>query len=220
MLQLSPDECRVLGVLVEKAQTTPAQYPLTLNAVVVGANQKNNRHPVTNLDEDRALDAIDALRAKGLVREAMLSGSRVSKFRHLAREVLQVETPALVILTELLLRGPQSPGDLRANASRMHPLESLDAVQAILDELRSRPEPLVKEIPPAPGQRARRYVQLLCPALHPLDAAHPSAHANTDPGDEPPARSVHAADSDLRARVEALEAEVAALKDTLRALTG
>ena len=170
MLSLSPNECRVLGVLIEKAQTTPQQYPLTLNAMVNGANQKNNREPVTNLNEEQVLQTLDDLRSKGLAREVMLSGSRVEKFRHVAREVLEIDTNQLVIMAELLLRGPQTIGELRGRASRMHPLETTEIVKNVLDSLMTRPEPLVRELPPAPGDRAPRFAQLLCPTLHPLDA--------------------------------------------------
>mgnify|MGYP001160564531 CR=1 FL=1 len=223
MLQLTPNECRVLGVLVEKAQTVPAQYPMTVNSIVLGANQKNNRDPVTNLSEEDVYEALDSLRAKGLVREAMLSGSRVSKFRHLAREVLGVDTEELVVLTELLLRGPQSPGELRSRASRMHPLESVEKVEQILRNL-MRPreasgdtparEPLVRELPRRPGERANRYVQLLCPDLHPLDGpiAASHEHAGTPAGAAPPASS------ELAARVDELEAEVRRLRAAVRRL--
>lgn len=215
MLQLSADECRVLGVLIEKAQTTPAQYPLTLNSIVVGCNQKSNRFPVTSLDEDRALDALDRLRAKGLVREALLTGSRVAKFRHLAREVLHVDTPELVLLAELMLRGPQSLGDLRIHASRMHAFDSLEAVQQVLDALRARPEPFVKPVPAAPGQRATRHAQLLCPDLHALDAAPAPAEdaEGSEPDDEGPAG--HSA---LTGRVSELEREVETLRTAIRTL--
>lgn len=169
MLTLTANEARVLGVLVEKAQTTPAQYPLTLNALVAGCNQKNNRDPCTNLTEDDVLEAIDGMRAKGLVREAMLSGSRVNKYRHIAREALEVSTTELVILAELLLRGPQSVGELRGRASRMHPIESIEVAQAALDSLASRPEPYARMLPRHPGERATRYAQLVSPDLHPLD---------------------------------------------------
>ena len=138
MPELSPDACRVLGTLVEKAQTVPAQYPLTLNSIVVGVNQKNNREPVVEIDEERALAALDELRGRGLVHEVVLTGSRVPKFRHLSRELLQVNTSELVILAELLLRGPQTVGELRGRASRMHPLESLEVVGNLLDAMRSR----------------------------------------------------------------------------------
>jgi len=223
MLQLTPNECRVLGVLVEKAQTVPAQYPMTVNSIVLGANQKNNRDPVTSLSEEDVYEALDSLRAKGLVREAMLSGSRVSKFRHLAREVLGVDTEELVVLTELLLRGPQSPGELRGRASRMHPLESVEKVEQILRNL-MRPreasgdnparEPLVRELPRRPGERANRYVQLLCPDLHPLDGpiAASHEHAATPAGAAPPASS------ELAARVDELEAEVRRLRAAVRRL--
>lgn len=206
MLRLTANECRVLGVLIEKAQTTPQQYPLTLNGLTLGCNQKNNREPVTNLSEEQVLEALDALRSKGLAREVMLSGSRVEKFRHVAREVLDVDTNQLVLLAELMLRGPQTVGELRGRASRMHPLETTEIVKNILDSLASRPEPLVRELPAAPGDRAPRYAQLLCPDLHPLDAAPaPPQTARTSP-QEP----------DLVHRVERLEAEVARLGEILK----
>lgn len=180
MILLTPGECRVLGTIVEKAQTVASQYPITLNALVNGCNQKNNRNPVTALTEGEVLDALDALREKKLVSEVMLSGSRVSKYRHLARETLAVSTLELIMLTELLLRGPQSIGELRGNASRMHPIESLEAARTVLDGLLvpqgDRPA-LVKEAPAPAGSRGTRFVQLLCPDLHRLDAPaepHPS----------------------------------------------
>ncbi len=215
---LKPNEARVLGVLVEKALTTPAQYPLTLNALVVGCNQKNNRHPVTNLTEDQVYDAVDGLRQKGYVREAVLSGSRVPKFRHTAREVLGLETPALVLLVELMLRGPESLGELRQNAGRMHPLESLEAVKAILDQLAARPQPLVREYPPPPGGRARLYMQLLAPEAHREPGAASSAGHDVRGDDEdsiPTTRQPEpgaARSAGLEQRVRELEAEVARLR--------
>ncbi len=220
MISLTRDECRVLGVLVEKALTTPGQYPLTLNSLVLGCNQKNNREPVTNLGEERVYDAVDALRKKGLVREAMLSGSRVSKFRHVARETLGVTTEELVILTELLLRGPQAIGEIRGHASRMHPLESIESAQSLVDGLMRRPDPagpMVKEIPPLPGQRAKRYVQLFCPDLHPLDHAPRGSAASTE-DDEPARAGAHEAAGELAARVALLEGEIDSLKVAIRKL--
>ncbi|MCC6425025.1 MAG: YceH family protein [Phycisphaerales bacterium] len=170
MIELTADEARVLGVLVEKAQTTPEQYPLSINALVNGANQKNNRDPVTNLDEDAIFSAVESLRAKGLVVRVDQMGARVSKYRHNANEVLHVRTAELVILAELMLRGPQTLGELRSRASRMHPLETTEQAQGMLDALMGRPDPLVRLIPPTPGTRAQRYVQLLCADSHPLDA--------------------------------------------------
>jgi len=172
MSRLTPHECRVLGVLVEKAQSTPGQYPLTVNALMSGANQKSNRRPVLSLTEEQVLEALDGLRMKELVRQVMLSGSRVAKYRHVARETLEVSTSELVVLAELLLRGPQTAGELRARASRMHPLESMEVVSGAVRSLMEREEPFVRELPPAAGSRAMRYVQLLCPELHSWDA-HP-----------------------------------------------
>src|ERR1700688_5054687 len=113
MNQLTPDESRVLGALIEKAFTTPDQYPLTLNAVVNGSNQKNNRDPVTTLDDTRAFDALEVLRGKGLVVRADMAGSRVNKFKHQTSEALHVRPAEVALLAELLLRGPQTLGELR-----------------------------------------------------------------------------------------------------------
>ncbi|MBL8746045.1 MAG: YceH family protein [Phycisphaerae bacterium] len=211
---LTPHESRTLGTLVEKAQTTPQQYPLTLNALVNGCNQKNNRDPVTTLTDDDVLAALEGLRSKELAREALLAGSRVHKYRHVARERLAVCTAELIVLTELLLRGPQAPGELRSNAQRMMPpgdasLSTLESTQSVLDGLRSRPEPMVVKLPRRPGERAERYAQLLCPDLHPLD--DPAPHSPTvAPRAEP--------HSNLNERVEQLESEVASLRAALERL--
>lgn len=208
MARLTPHECRVLGVLIEKAQTTPAQYPLTLNALLTGANQKSNREPVLELSDEQVLKALDGLRAKGLIREIMLSGARVEKFRHTAREALEVSTSELVILAELLLRGPQTAGELRGRASRMHPIESLEAVTNVLEHLAERPEPYVRRLPPAPGSRAARFAQLLCPDLHPLEATEAGAAGATRAPIEP----------SRDRRLECLEAEAREVKQAIRRL--
>lgn len=212
MVQLNPTEARVLGVLIEKAQTTPGQYPLTLNGMLAGANQRSNRHPVTNLSEDEVLEAIDTLKASDLVREVVMSGSRVPKFRHVARETLSVSTSELVVLAELMLRGPQSVGEIRGRGSRMHPLETMEVVENVLASLRDREQPLVRELSPEPGTRARKWAQMLCPGLHPAGSAAPSESA---PGERaaPPA-----GDTSLAARVESLEREVEALKREINSL--
>jgi uncharacterized protein YceH (UPF0502 family) len=171
MLELLPDECRVLGTLIEKALTTPGQYPLSLNSLVTGVNQKNNRDPVVEIDEDAALRAVDGLRAKGLARDVSFTGSRVEKYRHTAGEALELRPPELSLLSELLLRGPQTVGELRGRAGRMHPFESLEVVENVLKALSERTAPLfplVRELPPAPGSRAPRWMQLLCEDLHPI----------------------------------------------------
>jgi len=220
MHTLSPIDCRVLSVLVEKALTVPAQYPLSLNAVTAGCNQKNNRDPVMNVDEDDVLSSLDRLRPLGLVRELMPAGGRVVKYRHLLREALEISLPEMVVLTELLLRGPQTAGELRGRASRMHPLESVEVVENILAALAGRTPPFVARLSPGPGSRAARFAQLLCPGLHPTDA--PAAHA-PGTGHEPFPRgapSVHAADvpvpEPLIARIDALEQRVAALEEHMK----
>src|SRR3954471_14429834 len=221
MIQLSPDESRVLGVLVEKATTTPEQYPLSLNAVVNGANQKNNRDPVLTMDEGAAFEALEGLRAKGLVVRVDMAGSRVNKYRHQAGEALQVRAAELAILVELLLRGPQTLGELRGRASRMHPLESLDVVKNMLRARVEREEPLATELPPAPGSRAERYAQLLCPDLHPLDVpAGGAAPASPAPpiGGAPPPRPPPMGGAVLSELVTRLEPEVKPLRDALRRL--
>ena len=208
MVNLTAHESRILGVLIEKAQTTPAQYPLTLNALVTGANQKSNRDPVIELGEEQVLAALDGLRSKALVREVMLSGSRVEKYRHVARETLEVSTTELVVLAELLLRGPQTVGELRGRASRMHPLESLEVVTNVLEHLQQREEPFIRSLPPAPGSRAGRYAQLLCPDLHRLEAAATGAVGEREAPDE----------ASLARRVEQLEAEVNQVRQAIQRL--
>lgn len=213
MTPLLPDEARAFGTLIEKAQTVPAQYPLTLNSLLLGVNQRSNRDPVVELDESRVFDAIDGLRAKGYAREVVMTGSRVPKFRHLGREVLEVAAGELAILAELLLRGPQTAAELRARASRMHPIESAEVAASLLDSLRQRSEPLIEELPPIPGTRAIRYRQRLCPELHPLapsDTPHAVASSTG-----PPASGAAAG---LAQRLAALEAEVENLRERLASL--
>ena len=215
MIELTPDESRALGVLVEKATTTPDQYPLSLNAVVNGCNQKNNRDPLLTLDEGRVFDALEGLRGKGLVVRSDMAGSRVNKYRHQAGEALRVRAGELAVLAELLLRGPQTLGELRGRASRMHPMESLDEVKQMLRALSERSEPLVRELPPSPGSRAERYAQLLCAELHPIETQGGSSIADGAPGSRGAGAEPAPA---LAARVEKLEAEVTRLRGALRQL--
>jgi uncharacterized protein YceH (UPF0502 family) len=199
-------------VLIEKALTTPDQYPLSLNAVVAGSNQKNNRDPVLTLTDDEVFDALEGLRGKQLVVRVDVANSRVHRYKHTAGETLRARTGEIAILAELLLRGPQTMGELRGRASRMHPLESLDAVKDMLRALMERPEPFVKEIPPAPGSRAERFVQLLCPDLHRVDvASSPAAGGATLP-------MKTGATNELAERVEKLETEVASLRQLVTRL--
>jgi len=213
---LNARQCRVLGVLIEKAQTTPGQYPLTLNGLVNGANQLSARDPVMHLDEEAVLDALDAMKKLALVREVMLEGSRVPKFRHTARDTLAITTEQLVLLAELLLRGPQSVGSLRGNASRMTPIDSLETAQSLLDAMANRTDasgaalpPLVRQVPPPPGTRAVLYAQLLAPDAHPI-----AMRRDTGGGSSATSSSDDSANP-LTARIEALEAEVKVLRTAL-----
>jgi uncharacterized protein YceH (UPF0502 family) len=147
---LSANARRVLGVLVEKAKTTPDNYPLSLAAIISGSNQKSNRSPKMELDEDDALLALDELRNVGAVREVHGSG-RVVKYRHAAYEWMDVDGPGAAVMTELLLRGPQTIGEIRTRASRMQALDDLQAAKAVLDELIEKG--LVEALtPPGRGQ--------------------------------------------------------------------
>ena len=214
---LDRDMLRVLGVLVEKSLATPASYPMTLNSLVAGCNQKSNREPTMTLSEDRVLAALDRLRAKGLAAEVMLSGSRVAKFRHRIFDAFELEgrsTPA--VLTELILRGPQTIGELRGRASRMQAIESTDAVRGVLDGLMQRQPPLVTRLPPAPGTRAEKYAHLLG---DPPQNSTPAPNAGNVAAPPPPSTSstpaTNPADSDLDRRMNQLEKRFAILLERL-----
>lgn len=195
-VRLEPHEARLFGVLIEKAFTTPDQYPLTLNAATNGANQKSNRDPVLSLSEDEVAVALDRLVQKNLARSAFLGNSRAEKYIHRGSEMLGIPAPALATLAELLMRGPQTLGELRGRVSRMTPVASLEEAAAALEHLIERG--YAKRLDPLPGSRAERYVQLICPDLHPIDA--------------PAAAAVPSAPSPLAERVAALEQEVDRLR--------
>jgi hypothetical protein len=214
MIQLTPIEARALGVLIEKSTTTPEQYPLSINALTNGSNQKNNRDPVLNLAEDEVFDAVESLREKQLVVRVDTVGSRVHKYKHTAGETLRCRAGELAVLAELLLRGPQTLGELRGRASRMSPLNTLDDAKTMIRALAEHAEPLVKEIPPAPGSRAERFVQLLAPDAHPLQE---SGAAGTAVGTTSTA-AASPAGRGLADRVAALESEVATLRSALKKL--
>ena len=217
MIQLTPTEARVLGVLIEKSSTTPEQYPLSTNALTNGSNQKNNRDPVLNLSEDEIFDAVESLREKQLAVRVDTVGSRVHKYKHTAGETLRCRGGELALLAELLLRGPQTLGELRGRASRMSPLNTLDDAKTMIRALAEHAEPLVKEIPPAPGSRAERYVQLLAPDAHPIDAAAAAATVAAIPGSASSA-AASPAGRGLADRVAALESELATLRAALQKL--
>ncbi len=158
---LTAVETRVLGSLVEKELTTPEYYPLSLNALVNACNQKSNRDPVMNLDEEGVREALRTLDKKGLAGAADNMVSRVSKYEHRLQEAYNFTRHEIAILAELLLRGPQTHGELRSRADRMHKFDDLGIVQSTLQRLMKREPPLVKVLPRQPGTKEARYAHLL-----------------------------------------------------------
>jgi len=207
VLPLSPLEARVLAVLVEKEAVTPDAYPLSLNALVAGCNQKTSREPVMELSDRDVLAALDGLRARSLAIES--SGGRVMRYAENARRVLGVPKESVALLATLMLRGPQTAAELRANCERLHRFSDVSATEGFLDELAHRsPRPYVRLLSRLPGARESRWAHLLCgePAL-----PEPSARAR-DPAE---AVAVHDELGALRERVERLESEVAALREAM-----
>ena len=199
---LSLLETRVLGVLSEKQHTVPDTYPLTLNTLVSGCNQKTSRHPVIEATESEVLGAIDGLRALSLVIES--SGGRVARYEHNLGRVLQIPSQSAALLTVLMLRGPQTAGELRIGCDRLHRFSDISSVEAFLAELAARPAgSLVMELPRLPGARENRWAHLLSGA-----PAVEAASVDVRAGGEVAQGEVAA----LRANVARLDAEVAALK--------
>lgn len=158
---LSEVEARVLGSLIEKELTTPAYYPLSLNALVNACNQKSNRDPFMNVDEDAVREALRSLNKKELAGPADDMVGRVTKYEHRLQEAFNFTRHETAILCELLLRGPQTPGELRSRADRMHKFDDLGIVQSTLQRLMKREPPLVKLLPRQPGTKEARYAHLL-----------------------------------------------------------
>ncbi|MGE5471461.1 MAG: YceH family protein [Bacteroidota bacterium] len=200
---LSLIETRVLGTLVEKQRTVPDTYPLSINALLAGCNQKTSRHPVIEVGEAEIAQAVDSLRDLGLVVE--ISGSRVARFGHQLESILGVPTQSSALLAVLMLRGPQTAGELRLNCERLHKFADISAVEAFLAELAERAgAPLVVELPRLPGSRESRWMHLL--------SGQPASEV-------PAARNAGPANAEidqLRSRVAALEAEVAELRSLFR----
>jgi uncharacterized protein YceH (UPF0502 family) len=193
-----PVELRVLGCLIEKQRTTPEQYPLSLNALRLACNQSTNRDPVVEYDEGTIRDALERLGRRGWTRFASGPGSRAPKYRHLFDEALGLDDPEIALLAVLLLRGPQTLGELKSRTERLHGFESIAEVEQTLSQLRTRE--LAERQPRRPGQKEERWAHLL--GLSGGDeAAEPAAAA--------------APRSALEERVERLEAEVAELRQAL-----
>jgi uncharacterized protein YceH (UPF0502 family) len=207
-LLLELAEARVLGVLVEKEKTVPDTYPLSLNALVGGCNQKNNREPVLQLSESEVQEALDALKRRSLVIES--SGARVTRYAHNTARVLRVPDQAVAILATLMLRGPQTAAELRINSERLHRFADASSVEAFLEELATRPDEqggaLVQRLGRRPGERENRWCQLL---TGPVDD---TALASTSPAFTP------LATGDLAQEVQQLRERVARLESALEAL--
>ncbi len=207
---LEPLEARILACLVEKSMATPEYYPLTLNALTAACNQKSNRDPVMQVSDSEILRTLNQLRDRLLVSSVSMAGSRAPRYRHSLVETLLLTPPQMAILSELMLRGPQTPGELRTRASRMVNIPDTATVQAILQDLANRPEgALVTILPRQTGRREERYGHLLSgPPVFEPKATESTNHEDDDtPPPEP-------------SRLALLEARVATLEDELARITG
>jgi hypothetical protein len=211
--ELTAHEARVIGCLIEKQVTTPDQYPLSLNALTNACNQKSNRHPVLEIDEREVQRVVDGLMKRQLVLEKSGFGSRVPKYQHLFCNTqfgsLRFSPQGTAIICELLLRGPQTPGELRTHAARLAPLKEVSEVELELEELMTRPDgPFVAKLPREPGRRESRYMHLFSGDAPPA--------AEVDHGE--PGALPSAGGASLAERVASLEAEVAGLRREIEAL--
>ncbi|WP_293370029.1 YceH family protein [Nevskia sp.] len=204
---LSPNEARVLAVLVEKSITTPQYYPMTVNAVMMAANQKNSRHPVMNLSEGDAGAALNQLEAGKLATRDDNAG-RVPKWRHRFQHQLLLKPGTMAVLATLMLRGAQTPAELRANSAVLNGPADADGIQAALNDLADRAQPFVAQLPRLPGQAASRW-------LHLLSGTPDLAAFESSAGNPPPRASSPGGDriSVLEARIAELESRLSALED-------
>ena len=208
-MDLSPVELRVLGSLLEKQRTTPDAYPLTLNALRLACNQATNRDPVVDYGEPEIRDALDRLRQRGFTRLTSGHASRVAKFRHLLDDALGLGRDELALLCVLILRGPQTPGELKQRTERLHDFAALDGVSAALERLIERG--LVARHPRRPGQKEERYEQLLGESGAERGRGRPRG-ARRHGGASPPAGD------GLGSRMDGLERRVAELEEALASL--
>jgi|CXWL01.1.fsa_nt_gi uncharacterized protein YceH (UPF0502 family) len=222
---LDATEIRILGALLEKEQTTPEYYPQTVNQVIAACNQRSNREPVTDYDEDAVESALDRLRADVLTWRS--DGARSPRWAHCLDRRWQLAPGTKAVMTLLLLRGPQTPGELRTRSERLHAFASVEEVETALASLASGPEPLVQELQRRPGQRENRWRHLVGEVVA-GDGAHDDSADSVDAGTEPgpalrrePVARVRPAAIDpatIFDRLDALERQVGALQDELLAL--
>jgi uncharacterized protein YceH (UPF0502 family) len=204
---LSQTEARVLGSLVEKQLTTPEYYPLTLNALMAACNQKSNRDPVVSFDETTITGAVDTLRDKNLVYLFYGSNSRTVKYKHMLPSVFGLEPSGVAIVAVLLLRGPQTLGELRERTGRLYEFSGIGEVQETLDELMRRDDPLIMKLERQAGQKEARYAHLLCGEVEQAMAAVRESAGSTGTGKSDRIEN-------LEAEVERLRGEFASLKET------
>ena len=202
---LDPIAVRVLGSLIEKQITTPDYYPLTLNALVAACNQTSNRDPVLQLDEETVRRAINDLRVRSLARGVQSSGSRVMKYSHLLDDKLELDPPELAVMCVLMLRGVQTPGEIKTRGTRLFEFSDLEQVERTLEALAARqPSPLVTALPRRPGQKETRYAHLL--------SGEVAVEATSAPESAAPRATV------ADARLESMERTIDALRTELAEL--
>ncbi len=196
---LNPVELRVLGALIEKSKTTPDYYPMTLNSITAACNQKTSRHPVTNFEEEEVMQAITSLKAQSLFATAVGGGSRVLKYKHNFTTVFAIEPEELTVLCLLLLRGPQTPGEINTNSGRLFEFRSLEQVLHVIDKMMV--VGYVKDLGKRTGQKETRYVHLL------------GEQVNWE--EEPSLEKATKHNTELEVRVLTLEKELAEIKENL-----
>ena len=204
-IQLSPEEARVLGALMEKEVSTPEYYPLSLNALVNACNQTTSRDPVVRYDETTVLQALDGLRAKKMLWEVDQAGGRVRKYQQQFSKWHDLDSQSHAVMTLLLLRGAQTPGELKSRSDRLQSFRDLTEVEAVLNKLSERNPPFVVRLPRLPGTKEARFMHLLCGDIDPAALAEREVAAIGSSG------------LTLSERVSRLEAEVASLREELTA---
>ena len=209
MTKLNEVEVRLLGALAEKEITTPDYYPLSLNALINACNQKSNRDPVMALDERVVTQALDSLNEKSLAGQVTSADSRVPKYAHRLQEVFNFDRREMAVLCVLLLRGPQTPGELRGRAERMYQFDDLAVVESALRHLMEREPPLVKKLARQPGTKESRYAHLLAGDVEGW-IAPAEAHAVAATGDQDEQRITR-----LETEVQSLRTEIADLRQQL-----
>lgn len=217
-IDLDPVQQRVIGSLLEKERTVPDTYPMTLNGLRTACNQSSGRDPILHLSDAEVATALTELRAMGLTRVIHPShGARQPKYRQVLDEVLDLDGAQRAVLTLLLLRGAQTPGELRSRSERLHPFGSLTEVETALGALAGRHTPMARELPRQPGQKEARWIHLLGePPAEPVRATASSAEVPPDPGE---LRALHAENEQLRAELARAEAELVRLRQELDDLT-